>query len=253
MLPKVLVALAERVRSLRPLFNYACPQFRGDRGKELMSQFILNTSARTQTGRSASRRLRKANRIPAVIYGKHTSPESVVVEVPEFKRLLKAMAGRAVLVELNRDGQKSLSFLEEIQRDPITDQYLHIDFQEVNAKEEIEVDVPLRVTGESFGVKNQNGVIDITTHSLRIRCLPKDLPAVVTVDISALQVGEMIKVSELTVLEGVEFLDNSGQPVVICTQPVEEVVEAVAETEVPVAGAKPDAAASTAAPEGGKK
>lgn len=218
-----------------------------------MSQFILNTSARTQTGRSASRRLRKANRIPAVIYGKHTSPESVVVEVPEFKRLLKAMDGRAVLVELNRGGQKSLSFLEEIQRDPITDQYLHIDFQEVNAKEEIEVNVPLRITGESFGVKNQNGVIDITTHELRVRCLPKDLPAVVTVDISALQVGEMIKVSELAVLEGVEFLDNPGQPVVICTEPVEEVAEA-ADAEVPaaVAGAKPDAAPA-AASEGGKK
>ncbi|MEO7412811.1 MAG: 50S ribosomal protein L25, partial [Opitutaceae bacterium] len=99
----------------------------------MKQQFILNVEARAQTGRSASRRLRKVNRVPAILYGKHTSPESLSIEGPEFIRLLKTVAGRAVLIELaHKDkADKSLSFLQEVQRDPITDKYVHVDFQEV--------------------------------------------------------------------------------------------------------------------------
>lgn len=208
-----------------------------------MSDFILNTTARTQTGRSASRRLRRANQIPAVLYGKHTDPESLVVEAPEFRRLLKAMGGRAVLVELKKAGESdtSLSYLQEVQRDPLTNNYLHIDFHEVKAGEKIDIDVPVTIIGEAPGVKNQNGVLEITTHELQVRCLPKDLPATITVDISSLEIGEMIKVSELTAIDGVEFLDDEGQPVVICTEAVEEIVEEVVE-EVATDEKKPEAA-----------
>jgi large subunit ribosomal protein L25 len=193
-----------------------------------MSEYILNTKARTQKGRSASRRLRRANCIPAVLYGKHTSPESLVVETPEFTKLLKAVAGRAVLVELNCEGrsEKALSFLQEVQRDPMTDRFLHIDFQEVKAGEKIELDVPVRTKGESIGVKSQNGVLEILTHELRVRCLPKDLPAIIEIDVSALEVGEVIKVSEMAALPGVEFLDMKGQPVISCVEPVEEISSA---------------------------
>ena len=83
---------------------------------------VLNVAPRAQTGRSASRRLRKVNRVPAILYGKHTSPEKLAVDGPEFTRLLKAIAGRALIIELARSdqGEKALSFLQEIQRDPIT-------------------------------------------------------------------------------------------------------------------------------------
>ena len=196
-----------------------------------MSDFTLNTTARTQTGRSASRRLRRANQIPAILYGKHSEPASLVIAAPEFRRLLKVMGGRAVLVELNQEGSsyKTLSYLQEVQRDPLTNNYLHIDFHEVKAGEKIDLQVPVTITGESAGVKNQNGVLEITTHELHVRCLPKDLPATISVDISALDVGEMIKVSELTAIDGVEFLDDEGQPVVICAEAVEEIVEEVVE------------------------
>src|SRR4051812_26434888 len=131
-----------------------------------MSQpFKLNVASRAQTGRSASRRLRKANRVPAILYGKHSKPESLSVDIPEFVRLLKSVGGRAVLLELEQSGksEKSLSFLQEVQRDPITDKYVHIDFQEVKANEKFEIRVAVRVTGESFGVKNQSGVLETNT------------------------------------------------------------------------------------------
>jgi large subunit ribosomal protein L25 len=228
----------------------------------MSQQYKLNVAARAQTGRSASRRLRKANRVPAILYGKHTSPESLSIEGPEFTRLQKTMGGRAVLIELLRGDKadKALSFLQEIQRDPITDKYLHVDLQEVKGDEKFEIRVPVHVVGESFGVKNQSGVLEMASHVLRVRVLPKDLPEAINIDVTELKVGETIKVGSLKPVAGVEFLDPKGQPVVSCVEPVAEIVqETVAATPAagaaaPVAGAAAPAdgaAAPAAAPAAG--
>jgi large subunit ribosomal protein L25 len=211
-------------------------------------QFKLTVATRAQTGRSASRRLRKSNRVPAILYGKHTKPESLSIEGQEFVRLLKSVGDRAVLVELQRGDkpEKALSFLQEVQRDPITDKYLHVDLQEVKADEKFEIRVPVHLTGESFGVKNQSGVLETATHLLRIRVLPKDLPEAITIDVTELKVGETIKVGSLKPVAGVEFLDSKGQPVVSCVEPVAEVVQEVV-AAAPVEGAAAAAPAEGAA------
>ena len=212
----------------------------------MKNPLILKVATRAQTGRSASRRLRKANRIPAILYGKHSDPEKLSIEVPEFTRLLKSVAGRSLLIELKREdkAEKALSFLQEIQRDPITDRYLHVDLHEVKPDEKFEIRVPVRVVGESFGVKNQSGVLEIASHMLRIRCLPGDLPEAIEMDVTALNVGQTIKVGELKPVEGVTFMDDKGQPVVACVEPVAEIVQEVAATAAPAEGA---AAAAPAA------
>jgi large subunit ribosomal protein L25 len=227
----------------------------------MSQQFKLNVASRTQTGRSASRRLRKANRVPAILYGKHTKPESLSIEGPEFIRLLKSVGDRAVLIELQRGekSDKALSFLQEVQRDPITDKYLHVDLQEVKGDEKFEIRVPVHVVGESFGVKNQSGVLEMASHVLRIRVLPKDLPEAIMVDVTELKVGETFKVGSLKPVPGVEFLDPKGQPVVSCVEPVAEIVQEVAAptaaagAAAPAAGAAPaeGAAAGAAAPAAG--
>lgn len=222
----------------------------------MSQQFTLNVAERSQTGRSASRRLRKANRVPAILYGKHTKPESLSIEGPEFVRLIKTVGDRAVLIQLQRSGKsdKALSFLQEVQRDPMTDKYLHVDLQEVKADEKFEIRVPVHVAGESFGVKNQSGVLEMVSHLLRIRVLPKDLPEAITVDVTELKVGETIKVADLKPIAGVEFLDAKGQPVVSCVEPVAEVVVEVAaaptaaEGAPAAAGAAPAEGAAAAAP-----
>jgi len=233
----------------------------------MSQQFKLNVADRAQTGRRASRRLRKANRVPAILYGKHTTPESLSIEGPEFTRLLKAVGDRAVLIELARPGKSelALSFLQEIQRDPLTDKYLHVDLHEVKNDEKFEIRVPVHLVGESFGVKNQSGVLEINSHTLRVRVLPKDLPESITVDVTELKVGETIKVGSVKPLPGVELLDTKGQPVVSCVEPVAEIVqETVAPTAsaaegapgaVPAEGAAaaPAAGAAPAAAAGDKK
>ena len=201
-----------------------------------MKKYQLTVTPREGTGRSASRRLRKAEKIPAILYGKHTKPENLAVAAPEFTKLLKEISGRATLIELKRDaGAIALSFLQEIQRDPITDRYLHIDLHEVKEDEKMIINVTTHVTGEAYGVKTEGGILETASHRLRIRCLPKDLPAFIEVDVADLKVGGAIHVGELKPIRGVEFLDDKNQTVVLCVEPpAEEVVEVVA---APVEGA----------------
>ena len=212
----------------------------------MSQQYTLNVNARASTGRSASRRLRKVNQIPAILYGKHTDPVTLSVDGPEFTRLVKAIAGKAALVELKRaGGAASLSFLQEVQRDPITDRFLHVDLQEVKADEKMEIRVRVSLVGESYGVKNQSGVLETPSLQLRIRCLPKDLPPFIEVDVTQLKVGETIHVGELKAIAGVDYLDDKNQPVVSCVEPVaEEAAPAAAAT--PTAGAAAGAAAPAA-------
>jgi large subunit ribosomal protein L25 len=206
-----------------------------------MKKFQLTVTTREGTGRSASRRLRKAEKIPAILYGKHTKPENLAVNAPEFVKLLKEIAGRAALVELKREaGPTALSFLQEIQRDPITDRYLHVDLQEVKENEKMVISVTVRITGEAYGVKTEGGVLDTATKRLRIRTLPKDLPDFIEVNVTELKMGEAIHVSDIKAPAGVELLDNAGQAVVLCVAPPEEEVVAVA---TPTAGEGAPAAA----------
>jgi len=211
-------------------------------------QFTLNVSPRANTGRSASRRLRKVNLIPAILYGKHTQPEKLAIDSPEFTRLIKSIAGSASLIELKRKdkSEAALSFLQEVQRDPITDRFLHVDLHEVKADEKFEIRVKIALVGESFGVKNQSGVLETPNQFVRIRTLPKDLPAFIEVDVTELKVGETIHVGELKAVPGIEYRDDASQPVVSCVEPVAEVAAAV--SAVPAAGEGAPAAAGAAAP-----
>src|SRR6478736_3599551 len=225
-----------------------------------MKKFQLTVTTREGTGRSASRRLRKAAKIPAILYGKHTKPETLAVNTPEFVKLLKEIAGRAALIELKRDaGATALSVLQEVQRDPITDRYLHVDLQEVKENEKMVITVLVRITGEAYGVKTEGGVLDTQTKRLRIRTLPKDLPDFIEVNVTELKMGEAIHVSDLKVAAGVELLDNAGQTVVLCVAPPEEEVVVAAPTAgegAPAAAGAEGAAApaaGAAAPAAGAK
>lgn len=216
-----------------------------------MKKYQLTVTSREGTGRSASRRLRKAEKIPAILYGKHTKPETLAVNAPEFVKLLKEIAGRAALIELKRDaGASALSFLQEIQRDPITDRYLHVDLQEVKENEKMVISVTVRVTGEAYGVKTEGGILDIATKRLRIRTLPKDLPDFIEIDVTELKMGEAIHVSDIKAIAGVELLDDAQQAVVLCVAPPEEeaaATPAAAEGAAPAEGAAAAPAAGAAA------
>jgi len=205
-----------------------------------MKQIKLSVQPREGSGRGAARRLRASGKVPAVVYGKHSAPVSIVLDKPEVTRLVKETGGAASLVELAQDGKDAtLSIVQEVQRNALTGQIVHIDFKEVSAKEEMETHVNIHLIGDSYGVKNQNGLLDFVSHQVDIRCLPKDLPEFVEVDISNLKVGESLHVKELPQIPGVTYLANPDHVVASCT---EQRVDSAATTE-----AAPEAAAATEA------
>lgn len=206
-----------------------------------MKQFSLNVAPRVGAGRGASRRVRQSGRVPAVVYGKIHEPKAVTVDAPELTRLLKGIAGSAAIIELQETGTAArLSIIQEIQRDAITDQILHVDLHEVGANEELEVEITVHPTGDCIGVRVENGILETVSHRVRVRCLPKDLPAFIEVDVTELHVNESLHLSQLPVIAGVKYIGDPNQPILACVEPV---VEA---EPTPVAGAPVEGAAAAA-------
>jgi len=214
-----------------------------------MKLLKLPVHPRDKTGRGPARRLRASSEIPAVIYGK-SGVRHLTVKAPEFRLLMRAVAGTAALVEISDPaGTATLSLLQEVQRDARTDHFVHIDLREVSATEPMRAGVPVRVFGESVGVKLESGIIEISRHELFVRCLPKDLPDIISVDVTELHAGQSIHVSDLKPIPGVTFADRAEEVVVACVVPkVEE--EPVAAAAVAVEGEAAATAEGAAPAEG---
>ena len=204
-----------------------------------MKQITLHATERARVGRGPSRRLRKTGQIPAVIYGPN-GLRHLTLTAPDFQQLWKEAAGRATLIELKvAETDPQWAILREIQRDPRTDRFVHVDLQEIERGKEMTIDIMVRTTGDAFGVRNQDGVIDIQSHEVQVRCRPRDLPEIITVDITELKVGDSVHIRELPELEGVTYLDDPDLVVVACVgKMAEDEVEAA--EEVVVEGAESD-------------
>ena len=173
----------------------------------------LNAEARTERGKNVARRLRRNGRLPAVVYGQGDGgapgQESLAVSVsPDaLYGVLRSNSGVNTLIGLSLDGgQPSQVLIKDYQVDPISHDFLHVDFFRVEMDKVITVTVPIELTGEAEGVKVQGGLIDFVQRDAAITCLPADIPERISVDISSLMIGDGIRLRE--VLEGV-----SGTPV----------------------------------------
>lgn len=169
----------------------------------MAKQVKLTAERRTATGRSAVRKLKAAGSVPAVIYGAKDKPETLQVSKRDINAMLSHAAGENILVELEIAGKSRLALVQEVQHAPVGGAILHIDFHAVSMDEMIQADVPLEPTGIANGVKNMGGLLEQNLRSLAIECLPRDLPDVVTVDVSALNIGDSIHVREIQLPEGV--------------------------------------------------
>jgi large subunit ribosomal protein L25 len=227
------------------------PYARNPHPFSVMRQETLPILSRSGIGRNAAKRERTAGRVPGVIYSRHGAPEAVSVDYPAMKKLLVSVGSAAALVELKHGEKSRLSIIKEVQKDPLTDKITHVDFQEVRQDEKIEVNVAVSLVGECYGVKNESGILDITSQQLRIRCLPKDIPSYIEVDVTELRVGQNLHVGEIKAPAGVEFLTPKSQSVVACTEAVAEIASTssapAAAAAAPKGAAAPAAAAATPA------
>src|SRR5256884_2967530 len=209
----------------------------------------LNATPREPLGKR-SRRLLREGKLPAIVYGHNTEPTPITLDRLEFQKVF-IKSGRTHLVDLAIDGRMGKVLVREIQTHPRRLGPIHVDFYQVNLEEKIEVDVPVRLVGESAPVKSGDGDVLQPMHSIRVECLPSDIPESFEVDISSLEEIEAeLRVSDIRVPSGVTVLDSPEDLVVKIVHKrelkVEEEVPA-AESAVPAEG---EVAAEGEAPAG---
>jgi large subunit ribosomal protein L25 len=206
-----------------------------------MKSVALKAYSRNITGRAGVSRLRReGGRVPATIYGRNVQAQNLELQRLDFSNLLKHSVSEIILVDLSVEGDaraKRLALIQEIQHHPLNGHVLHVDFHEVSPEEKVTVQVPVEAIGEPIGVKSGGGVLEHVLHRLKVRALPKDLPEVIHVDVSALEIGKSIHIGEIKVPVGVELLGAKETSVFAVASPVAEVEEVPAADAAAAAGA----------------
>jgi large subunit ribosomal protein L25 len=217
----------------------------------------LQADKREDTGKGVARKLRAAGRVPGVLYGQGVDPVALSVDAREMFRVLHGGAGSNALVDLVVDGQDHLAMAREIQRDHVHNTLLHIDFLAVSRTQTITASVPVVETGEAAGVK-EGGVVEHHLREVTVECFPQDVPDQIEVDVTDIELGGMIHVSDLAAPDGVLIVTSPEDAVLSIITPAvlrveadlsvpgEEGVEAVPAAEE---GEEPEAAEEEAADE----
>ena len=174
-----------------------------------MSDFVLNAELREDQGKGASRRLRRAGKVPAIIYGAGKEPTNIMLNHHEVAHELQNDAFYSHILTINIGKTKEQAILRDMQRHPSKPFVMHMDFQRVAAGEKIRVHVPLHFITEAacVGVKMGGGVLNHLAAEVEVQCLPKDLPEAIEVDVANLNVGDTIHLSDLKLGKGVEIVE----------------------------------------------
>lgn len=198
-----------------------------------MDDVELKTEPRMETGSSAARRTRRAGMVPCILYG--LSQKNMPLTVP-LGRLENVLRTGKRMVDLHVGQKKEIVLVKDVQHDPITDRIIHADFERVAMDEEIEIAVPITLKGRAKG-QDEGGVLDQVLKSLQVRCLPKDIPEEIVVDIAGLDIGDSHKVAGIQVPDRVTPTANADEIVVVVHPPAREEEEAPPEEE---AAAEPE-------------
>jgi large subunit ribosomal protein L25 len=216
-----------------------------------MKEIVIEAVSREKSGKGVARKLRAANRIPAVVYGKTDPPKSLEIDYAHFHKLHHALHGENALINLKIDGQVAdkKALIRDIQYDPILGDILHIDFQRISMDQKIRVSINVHVHGVPKGVKTSGGIMQWSLRSLEVMCLPADIPESIDINVDELDIHDGIKVRDLS-YPNLDFANEPEETIVNVIPPAlvkEETPAATAEGEaVAAAEAKPE---ETAEPE----
>jgi large subunit ribosomal protein L25 len=168
----------------------------------------LNAELREDMGKGASRRLRRVNKIPAIVYGAGKDPQNLTLEQKDVQYQMHNEAFYTQVLALNVAGKKVDVLLRDLQHHPYKIDIMHMDFLRVDAKKVVHVHVPLHFIGdeEAPGVKTEGGAISHVVSEVEVECLPKDIPEFIEVDLSGMHMGDIIHLSDLNIPAGVELL-----------------------------------------------
>ncbi|MFH1035710.1 MAG: 50S ribosomal protein L25 [Pseudomonadota bacterium] len=201
-----------------------------------MEQIPLSAVIREGSGKSVTRKLRAVGQLPAIIYSAGHPAEMLTVAMLDLEKVLRQVTGDTAFLSLKiGDAAPRMAVLRELQSDYMGRKFLHADFYEVKADQEITLDVPLEFTGTAKGA-GLGGVLTTAIHSVKLRGRMADLPDSITVDVSELGLGEGIHLAELTMPAGVQAVFEENDLVVHCVEPIEPEAEGEAGEEEPEAG-----------------
>jgi large subunit ribosomal protein L25 len=204
----------------------------------MAQQVKLKAHKRTVTGRNAIKKIKHQGLVPGVIYGSRSQPVTLQVDARELTNVLAHASSEHVLVELEIvDGDQStnrLALIQEVQHHPLKRELLHIDFQAVSATEKITSEVPIEAIGEALGVRTFGGLLEYSLRTLEVECFPQDLPDIVRLDVTNLNIGESLHVRDIPLPSGVESITDGDLTVVsvVASRVGEEIEEAAAEAPV---------------------
>ena len=198
-----------------------------------MEQIRLEVQLRSDTGKGAARVARRSGLIPGVLYGQKKDTLPIQIDQIKLKNLLKieGIENSLINLELAEDSEETV-MIKEIQRDPVNQKVLHTDLIRIALDEKVTTTTPIITVGTPAGVSEEGGVQEFPLRELQIKCLPTEIPEHIEVDVSALEIGDTIQVSDLSIPEGIEVLDNSETAVVSIRPPTIIVKEEAAEGEL---------------------
>jgi large subunit ribosomal protein L25 len=201
----------------------------------MAQQVKLKAQRRTLVGRNAVKKVKEKGLVPGVIYGSQAEPMTLQIDARELTTVLAHASSEHVLVELEIvDGSQSthrLALIQEVQHHPLKRALLHVDFHAVSATEKIISEVPIEAVGEALGVRTFGGLLEYSLRTLEVECYPQDLPDLVQIDVSNLNIGESLHVRDIPLPSGVEAITDEDLTVVsvVASRVGEEVTEPVEE------------------------
>lgn len=200
----------------------------------------LNALKRDDLSTAKTKELRKSGQVPSVVYGKDKESKSVAVENIALLKTLRD-EGRNAIITLEIEGDSSVDvMLHEYQIDPVKDSLIHVDFYVVNMSEEMEVSIPVRIEGEAAGIKN-GGILQQQLHEVLVSVKPANIPDEITIDVTALEIGDAISIAELPKVGTYEYAEEADTVIVSVVPPAaeeEETVSADGSAEPELIGAK---------------
>jgi large subunit ribosomal protein L25 len=197
-----------------------------------MERLSIQAENREEHGKGVARSLRRGGMVPGVLY-REGKAQSLKLPKKELCKLLNTISGEQVIVDLHfANGEKKLALLKDFQVDPISRELLHTDFFEVSLTETVRVTVHVVAVGEPIGVKRDAGILQHALREVEIECLPDKIPGKIDFDISKLELGQSVHVSDLKFGEGIKVLTDPGDVLVTVIAPVAEAAPAAEEAAV---------------------
>lgn len=221
-----------------------------------MESFSISLTLRDETGSAAARKVRREGQIPAIIYHRGEEAITASVDYNQFYNLATRAKSSQLFNLVCDDPRLSgrSALVKDIQQHYVSGKLLHVDFQALRDDEEITVEVPLNIVGEAPGVKLGGGILTVIRHSIKVSCLPKNIPSSLDVSVTALELGQSIHAGDIQMPSGVEYIGDDEDTIVsITVAGAEEVAAAPAEGAVPAEGAAAAAATPAAAATAEKK